>query len=80
MAKVSDKLLNIEGIETAFTIGKISEDVVGISARSMDSVNVQIIMEEMEGGGHFNAAATQIKGMSVAAAKENCWKSSNEIT
>ena len=74
LAKVSDKLLNIEGIETAFTIGKISEDVVGISARSMDSVNVQIIMEEMEGGGHFNAAATQIKGMSVAAAKEKLLK------
>lgn len=69
LAKISDKLLTIEGIDTAFTIGKVDSDTVGISARSMENVNVQIIMEEMEGGGHFNAAATQIKGITVEEAK-----------
>lgn len=70
LAKISDKLLTIDGIETAFTIGRIAEDLVGISARSIENVNVQIIMEEMEGGGHFNAAATQMKGVTVQEAKE----------
>ncbi|MDE5714793.1 MAG: 50S ribosomal protein L9 [Anaeroplasmataceae bacterium] len=69
LAKISDKLLTIEGIEVAFTIGRIDKDTVGISARSND-INVQIIMEEMEGGGHFNAAATQLKGITVEKARE----------
>lgn len=70
LAKISDKLLTIDGIETSFTIGRIDTDLIGISARSIENINVQIIMEEMEGGGHFNAAATQIKGITVAEAKE----------
>ena len=68
LAKISDKLLTIEGIEAAFTIGRIDKNYIGISARSID-INVQIIMEEMQGGGHFNAAATQIKGMMIEDAK-----------
>lgn len=70
LAKISDKLLTIEGIETAFSIGRLEKDLIGISARSIEGVNVQIIMEEMEGGGHFNAAATQIQGTTVEEAKE----------
>lgn len=69
LAKISDKLLTIDGIETSFTIGRIDDDLVGISARSIENVNVQIIMEEMEGGGHFNAAATQIRGITIQEAK-----------
>ena len=60
LAKISDKLLSIENIETAFTIGYLDENCIGISARSMEKTNVQVIMEEMGGGGHFNSAATQI--------------------
>ena len=69
LAKISDKLLTIEGIEAAFTIGRLENNLVGISARSID-INVQIIMEEMDGGGHFNAAATQIRDISVEEVKE----------
>lgn len=60
LAKISDKLLSIDNIETAFTIGHLDENCIGISARSMEKTNVQVIMEEMGGGGHFNSAATQI--------------------
>lgn len=70
LAKISDKLLTIDGIETSFTIGRIAKDLVGISARSIENINVQIIMEELEGGGHFNAAATQIKDITVEEAKD----------
>lgn len=68
LAKISDKLLTIEGIAAAFTIGRIDKNLIGISARSID-INVQIIMEELEGGGHFNAAATQMKGVTVSEAR-----------
>ena len=70
LAKISDKLLGIDGVDTSFTIGYVSEGVVGISARSLDSVNVQVIMEELGGGGHFNSAATQIANTSIEAAKQ----------
>ena len=60
LAKISEKLLSIDNIETAFTIGHLDEKCIGISARSIEKTNVQVIMEEMGGGGHFNSAATQI--------------------
>ena len=70
LAKISDKLLTIDGIETAFAIGMLPDGLTAISARSMDAVNVQIIMEELNGGGHFNAAATQLKDTTIAEAKD----------
>lgn len=68
LAKVSDRLLTIDNVDTSFTIGYVSDGVVGISARSLDTVNVQVIMEEMGGGGHFNGAATQIKDCTIEKA------------
>ncbi len=66
LAKISDKQLTIDGVEASFTIGRIDQKSVGISARSLgDSINVQIIMEQMGGGGHFNSAATQRKDVSI---------------
>ena len=59
LAKVSDELISISGIELAVTIGRISEKQVGLSARSLGKVNCQVIMEKMGGGGHLNNAAAQ---------------------
>ena len=70
LAKISEKLLGIDGVDTSFTIGYITQDLVGVSARSLDSVNVQIIMEELGGGGHYNSAATQIKNASILDIKQ----------
>lgn len=70
IAKISDKLLGIDGVDTSFTIGFVAPDVVGISARSLDNINVQIIMEELGGGGHFNSAATQMPNTTVEAMKQ----------
>ncbi len=67
LAKISDKLLGIDDVDTSFTIGRISEEQVGVSARSLDNVNVQVIMEIMGGGGHYNSAATQIDNTTVQA-------------
>ncbi len=65
LAQVSQNLLDIKGIDAAFTIVRIDEFQVGISARSYGSINVQVIMEEMGGGGHLNSAATQLKDVNV---------------
>ena len=68
LAQVSSKILEVYGIEAGFTIALVGDGLVGISARSYDSVNVQVIMEEMGGGGHLNSAATQIKHETVQGA------------
>lgn len=70
LAKISDRLLTIEGVDASFTLAYLAEDEVAISARSLDSVNVQIIMEEMGGGGHLQAAACQIKDKNINEVKE----------
>ena len=67
LAKISDKLLGIDSVDTSFTIGRISDKQIGVSARSLDNVNVQVIMEIMGGGGHYNSAATQIDDTNVNA-------------
>ena len=62
LAKISDRLLTINGVQASFTIGRIDENTVGVSARSLgNNINVQTIMESMGGGGHFNSAAVQIR-------------------
>lgn len=63
-AKAADKLLTVDGVVASFAICKI-ENTVHISARSNGSVNVQVIVEKLGGGGHFDMAATQLKDMSV---------------
>ncbi|RID82954.1 DHH family phosphoesterase [Peribacillus asahii] len=61
IAQAADTLLSMDGVSASFVIAKRSEDTVGISARSLGDINVQVIMEMMNGGGHLtNAAAQQI--------------------
>lgn len=59
MSQAADSMLNIKNMEASFVIGKIKEKQIAVSARSKGIVNVQLIMEKMQGGGHFTAAALQ---------------------
>ena len=62
LAKIADRLLTINGVQASFVLGRLDETTVGVSARSLgNNINVQMIMESMGGGGHFNSAATQVK-------------------
>lgn len=70
LAQIADKLMTISGIDASFVIGNIGENLTGISARSYGKINVQVLMEQMDGGGHLNNAATQVKDKSVAEVKE----------
>lgn len=60
-AKVANDLLNIEGIRASFVVTE-KDGIVYVSARSVDDVNVQVIMEKLGGGGHANVAGAQLKG------------------
>lgn len=63
-AKVADNLLTISGVEASFVVTKF-DNMVKISARSNGNINVQIILNEIGGGGHFNSAAGTFVGESV---------------
>lgn len=69
-AQAADTLLSLAGIEASFVIVKRIDGVIGISARSLGKVNVQVIMEKMGGGGHLSNAATQIKDSTIAQARQ----------
>ena len=70
IAQAADTLLTMEGIKASFVISRRSENVIGISARSLGEINVQIIMEILGGGGHLTNAATQLTGISVDEAEQ----------
>lgn len=69
LAKASDVLLTFNGVEASFSIAKLDDDVVGISARSLGNVDVEKIMLHFNGGGHKTDAATQIREKSVEEVK-----------
>jgi c-di-AMP phosphodiesterase-like protein len=69
-AQSADMLLQMSGIEASFVIYARADGKVGISARSMGNVNVQVIMEEMGGGGHLANAATQISDKTIDQVKQ----------
>ena len=52
-----------------FLIFQLTEDTIGLSARSTGDLNVQVIMEALGGGGHQNVAGAQVKGASLADIK-----------
>ena len=66
-AKAADGLLGVKGVTTSFALVLI-EDTVHISARSDGTVNVQVILEQFDGGGHFDVAGAQLKGMTLGDA------------
>lgn len=68
-AQAANELLNIVGVKASFVLTDYN-DTIYISARSIDEVNVQIIMERMGGGGHLNIAGTQLKGHTVWEAED----------
>lgn len=69
-AQAADTLLSLNNIEASFVITKRSDGKIAISARSLGDFNVQLIMEEMGGGGHLSNAATQLSNTTIVQAKK----------
>ena len=70
ISKAADAMLAMSGIEASFVLAKNTQGFISISARSRSKINVQRIMEELGGGGHFNLAAAQIENMSLSEVGE----------
>ncbi|MGF3066458.1 DHH family phosphoesterase [Facklamia sp. P12945] len=73
-SQTADDLLGIDQIEASFVIYKRHENEIGISARSLGKINVQVIMEKLGGGGHLSNAATQIKDQTIQEVEEQLIK------
>ena len=67
-AQAANELLNIIGVKASFVLTEFNNKVY-ISARAIDEVNVQIIMERLGGGGHMNIAGAQLEGVDADAAR-----------
>ncbi len=61
IAQTADILLTMQGVTASFVIAPRADGKIGISARSLGELNVQLIMEELGGGGHLTNAACQIE-------------------
>ena len=66
-AQAANDLLNIKGVKASFVLTRYQNEIF-ISARSIDEVNVQLIMEKMGGGGHLNVAGCQLENTSIEEA------------
>ena len=69
-AQAANELLNIRGVKASFVLTEYQGKIF-VSARSIDEVNVQIIMERLGGGGHMSIAGCQMEGISMAEAIGN---------
>ncbi len=63
-SQAANELLNVDSIKATFVLTDYQGKIY-ISARAIDEVNVQLIMEKMGGGGHINMAGAQLPGVSV---------------
>jgi len=63
-AQAANELLNIRGVKASFILTEYQNQIF-VSARSIDEINVQVIMEKMGGGGHLNTAGCQLSGISI---------------
>nr|WP_156316811.1 DHH family phosphoesterase [Bacillus sp. FJAT-22090] len=65
LAQTADILLTMNNISASFVVGYRSDSIIGISARSLGDVNVQLIMERLSGGGHLTNAACQLENATI---------------
>jgi c-di-AMP phosphodiesterase-like protein len=66
-AQTANELLSVVGVKASFVLTFYNNQVY-ISARAIDEVNVQLIMERLGGGGHLNIAGAQLQDTSVSEA------------
>lgn len=74
LAKIADSLLQFDEIEASFCIGKINSNIIGISARSLGNIDVERIMNKLNGGGHLTEAACQMYNTTLEKAKSELLK------
>jgi len=68
-AKAANNLLSVAGVEASFALIRVGE-TIHISARSHGRINVQLILEQLHGGGHYESAGAQLNGCTMKEAVE----------
>ena len=77
-AQAANELLNIIGIKASFVLTEYHEQIY-VSARSIDEINVQLIMERLGGGGHMNSAGAQLTDCTLDEAKRTIENTLDEM-
>ena len=67
--QAADSLLRVEGVRMTIILFKMKNGAIGISARSVGDLNVQVITEKFGGGGHQNVAGAQVKDADILELK-----------
>ncbi len=78
-AQAANELLNINGVKASFVVTEYDSRVF-ISARAIDEVNVQLVMEHLGGGGHMTIAGAQLTGVSCEEAVEEIRRTLTQMT
>lgn len=78
LAQTADALLSMEDVIASFAISYRNENTIGMSARSLGEVNVQLVMEALGGGGHLTNAATVLKDISLQEAHKRLQEAIDE--
>ena len=71
LAKMADLLLQFNGIEASFVIGKLDHVKIGVSARSQGKLNAGDVLEYLGGGGNAYEAACQVEGKRIKEVEES---------
>ena len=77
-SQAANELLEIKGIKASVVMSRYNNTIY-LSARSIDEVNVQVMMEKLGGGGHRTIAGAQLPGATVEEAKEKLKKAIQEM-
>lgn len=67
-AQVANELMNINNVKASFVFTMYNKKIF-ISARSIDEINVQVVMEKLGGGGHMSVAGAQLETVSIEEAE-----------
>ena len=70
VAQAADELLSLDGVEASYVVARREDNLIGMSARSLGAINVQLTMEALGGRGLFKKDATQLKDLTVEEAIE----------
>lgn len=72
--QAADELLGVSDVDASFVLYRIGNDQISVSCRSLGAINVQLIAEELGGGGHQTMAGAQLTGISIDEAIEQLKK------
>lgn len=79
LAVIAEELLKFDDVEASFAIGRLNENTVYISARSIGKIDVEAYMEQLGGGGHTTDAAVSLQDYKIMEAKEELIKLLNGV-